>query len=242
MRDRSIEIAVDGTRLGGSFIEPTAGYPGVLFVHGWAGSQDRDKGRAREIAQLGCICLTFDMRGHGRTADRLHKVTGKQNLGDICAAYDRLAEHSMVDESCIAVIASSYGGYLAAHLTAHRAVRWLALRVPALYRDEDWTQPKFSLDREDLAKYRRMIVPREENRALRQCQNFTGDVLIVESELDEIIPHPTIASYLSSFVSARSVTYRMIEGADHALSEELSQHAYNMLLLRWFREMVLGAR
>ncbi len=41
---------------------------------------------------------------------------------------------------------------------------------------------------------------------------------------------------------AHSLTYRVIEGADHALSDERWQQAYTSLLLNWATEMVLGAR
>jgi len=242
MREERTQIVVDDYSLSGLLMEPRTGYPGVIFVHGWAGSQERDRDRAREIAQLGCVCLTFDLRGHGETAGDIKTVTREENLADLCAAYDKLVDHPGVDHSSIAVVGSSYGGYLAALMTAFRSVRWLALRVPALYRDSDWKVPKFNLDRDELARYRRTLIPREENRALKECQRFTGDVLIVESAKDEIIPHTTVASYLASFVLARSVTYRVIEDADHALSDKSSLHAYNALLLRWFSEMVFGAR
>ena len=56
------------------------------------------------------------------------------------------------------------------------------------------------------------------------------------------MPHPTIASYLAAFREARSLTHRVIEGADHALGEEVHQQAYTALLVNWLTEMVLGAR
>ena len=37
-------------------------------MHGWGGSQAQYLARAREIAALGCVCLTFDLRGHGKSA------------------------------------------------------------------------------------------------------------------------------------------------------------------------------
>ena len=58
------------------------------------------------------------------------------------AAYDVLAASRRSTTPSIAVVGSSYGGYLAAILTSLRPVRWLALRVPALYKDEDWVLPK----------------------------------------------------------------------------------------------------
>jgi len=228
--------------MSGHFFEPATGFPGVLFVHGWAGSQQRDELRSRAIAQLGCICLTFDMRGHGETTEHLKSVTPAQNLKDICSAYDVLARHPAVDPGSIAVVASSYGAYLATLLTTYRPVRWLSMRVPALYEDDAWEVAKYSLDREELQEFRSSRVPVHSNRALRSCKEFRGDVLIVESDNDHLIPHTTIASYIASFVMARSITHRLIENADHALSSSDSRQAYDSLLLGWIREMVLNAR
>ena len=66
----------------------------MLFVHGWGGSQEQYLARAREIAALGCICLTFDLRGHARTEPQHETVTREDNLRDVLAAYDVLARPS----------------------------------------------------------------------------------------------------------------------------------------------------
>lgn len=137
---------------------------------------------------------------------------------------------------------SSYGGYLSAILTSLRPVRWLALRVPALYRDEEWKVPKRQLDRDVLAAYRRGPVAPTENRALRACAEFANDVLIVKPEHDDLVPHQTIVSYRAAFSRAHSLSYRIIDGVDHGLSSEACQSAYTSLLVNWTTEMVLDAR
>ena len=241
-RDEAVEIKVDSQHIAGTLIAPATMVPGVLLVHGWRGNQEQYLARAREIAALGCICLTIDMRGHGRTESQQETVTREENLRDVIAAYDVLAGRPDVDESAIAVVGSSYGGYLAAILTSLRPVRWLGLRVPALYKDEDWSLPKQELKNYGLAEFRRGPVRPEKNRALGACAAFEGDVLIVESEHDDVVPHPVIANYMAAFRMAHSLTYRIIQGADHGLSEELWQQAYTSLLVNWATEMVLGAR
>lgn len=241
-RTETIRIAVEGQPIAGTVLTPPSTLPGVLFVHGWGGSQAQDLAPARDIAALGCVSLTFDLRGHAQTEPQRQTVTREDNLRDLVAAYDMLAAQPLVDRSALAVVGTSYGGYLATILTTLRPVRWLALRVPALYRDEDWAVPKWKLDKRDLATYRRGPVEAEKNRALRACTAFTGDVLIVESEYDEIVPHPVIASYIAAFRRAHSLTSRVIEGADHALSAEAFQRDYVSLLVNWATEMVLGAR
>jgi dienelactone hydrolase len=188
------------------------------------------------------VCLTFEPRGVARDHPEHETVTREENLRDILAAYDTLARQPEVDATAIGVVGSSYGGYLAAVLSSLRPVRWLALRVPALYKDEDWALPKRALGREELAAYRRRSVGASENRALGACAAFRGDVLIVESEHDDVVPHPVIANYMAAFERAHSVTYRVIEGADHGLSELPGQQTYTSLLVNWATEMVLGAR
>src|SRR5690348_1555175 len=141
----TIGIEVDDEMLGGTVLAPTRELPGILFVHGWGGDQQHDLARAREAAGLGCVCVTFDLRGHPKSKVPRERVSRAQNLADIVAAFDWLAERPSVDASSIAVVGISYGGYLASILTSLREVRWLALRSPALYKDEGWELPKLQL-------------------------------------------------------------------------------------------------
>src|SRR3954462_8592184 len=124
-RDEVIDITVDDQCIAGTLVTLI---PGVLLVHGWGGSQETYLARARQIAALGCGCLTFNLRGHAETEPQHETVTREANLRDLLAAYDVLARQPRVDRSSIAVVGSSYGAYLAAILTELRPVRWLALR------------------------------------------------------------------------------------------------------------------
>jgi uncharacterized protein len=242
-RDEPIYIRVEDEHILGTLISPGTLIPGVLFVHGWGGDQNQYVDRARELAALGCVCLTFDLRGHAQTHAQYETVSREESLRDVLAAYDFLAAQASVDADSIAVVGSSYGGYLAALLTSLRPVKWLALRAPALYKDSEWSLPKRKLMlAQGLELYRRQPVRPDESRALRACMGFTGDVLVVESEHDSIVPHQVIANYREACISARSLTYRAIAGADHALSGDLAQRAYTGVLVAWLTEMVFGAR
>lgn len=241
-RTERIAINIADVGLAATLLSPGDKVPGILFIHGWGGSQQRDIARAKGIAGLGCVCLTFDLRGHQDTRAQLSLVSRQHNLEDILAAYDQLISYPTIDPACIAVIGTSYGGYLATILASLRPVRWLALRAPALYWDEQWTQPKHNLDRQKLAHYRQQIIAPPDNRALSACTTFTGDVLLVESEHDDFVPHQVLMNYRSAFVHATSLTHRIIKNADHALSNETCQQAYTDLLTAWVNEMVVGAR
>ncbi len=222
---------------------PSVSVPGVLFIHGWGGSQEQFLAAGRALADLGCVCLTFDLRGHGRSAALRESVSREDNLRDVVAAYNTLVSQEGVDGSAIAVAGTSYGGYLAAILTSLRPVRWLALHAPALYKDRNWELPKRQLHHDlDLVGFRRRIMEPEENRALSACEAFRGDVLLVESEHDEIVPHPAVGNYLGACLDVHSLTYRVLEGADHGLSEERWRQAYTTILVNWLAEMTAGQR
>jgi hypothetical protein len=38
------------------------------------------------------------------------------------------------------------------------------------------------------------------------------------------------------------LTYRLVDGADHALTSDISQSVYSSMLTNWISEMVIGAR
>ena len=67
-------------------------------------------------------------------------------------------------------------------------------------------------------------------------------MLIVESGHDERIPHAVIENYRDAFANARSLTYRVLDGADHGLTHPASRQAYTTILVNWITEMVAGKR
>ena len=240
--DKAIEIAVDDQHIAGTLVMPATMIPGVLLVHGWGGNQEQYVARAREIAVLGCICLTFDLRGHARDEQEHEHVTREDNLHDVVAAYDLLAGQRLVDRH--------------GDCGRRQQLRRLSGRDPDLAAARAMARPACSCTlpgrglgaTEAAARPRgsRRIPatpgPARGNRALPACADFKGDVLVAKSEHDEVVPHPAVASFLGAFTKAHSLTHRVIEGADHGLVEQTHQKAYTALLVRWATEMVLGAR
>jgi hypothetical protein len=123
-----------------------------------------------------------------------------------------------------------------------RPVRWLALRAPALYRDREWDKPKGQLSRPDLLAYRRSLVGPQDNRALAACAAFRGDVLIVESEHDQTVPHPVMENYLAAFKRVQvGHVPRDLRRRPCAVEAGVAA-AYGQLLVSWMTEMTMGAR
>jgi dienelactone hydrolase len=103
--------------------------------------------------------------------------------------------------------------------------------------------PKLKLRQmQELDTWRRSRFGPETNRALGAAAAYRGDVLLVESEHDAVIPHEVIHNYRGAFAHSRSLTYRTIAGADHGLRDPACRQAYTTLLVNWITEMIAGDR
>jgi uncharacterized protein len=209
-------------------------YPAVMFIHGWMSDMQGYIPRAEALANIGYICLIFDLRGHGGSDGKLGDVTAAGSLDDAIAAYDYLASLPEVDKDRIGVVGSSYGGYIATLLTEKRPVSALALRVPAIYRNETFTKPKVQEIRNALIVYRQSAIHTKGNYALRALANYTRPVLLIESEKDEQIPHQTIENYRHAINPKSDVIDILMQGADHSLRRPEWKQKFIDILVDWF--------
>jgi dipeptidyl aminopeptidase/acylaminoacyl peptidase len=209
-------------------------HAGALFLHGWRSDRQKHVMPAQLLSELGFVSLTVDLRGHGKTGQLEHAVSVRDNLQDVTAAFDFLVSRDDVDRNRIVLAGFSYGGFLAILLAAERKVRWLALRSPALYRDEDLDTPKAEIKRRGLMAFRRRPLSLVDCAGLRAAANVRGHVLLVEAQNDRVVPHQQIRNYLKAFEHAKSVAHRVIRGAHHAMSPEHYRIAVGTLV-EWLK-------
>jgi len=206
--------------------------PSLLVWPGWNG-----QGRQQfELLQTALAPHGWHCRRAGipdaETSSRERETVGRQgSLAQLLADYAALAENTDNDPARVGVLGFSYGAYEAALLTGHRSPAWLVLRSPALHPDTHWRMPKEDLDPQMLERYRRLRIGPEENRALACCAAYRGDVLLIESERDEVIPRTVIDSYEAAFRHASSLSRRRLSGADHQLSRGRSRREYHELVV-----------
>lgn len=235
---KKVSINVNGQKLKGTLIfppNPKTKNPAVLLIHGWASSETSHIPRAEAIANLGYVCLTFNLRGHGESNGKLDEFSRNDHLQDSIAAYDFLTSQQKVDTNKISVCGSSYGGYLAVLLLAKRNVKTLVLRGPALYKDEGFTVPTAEIIKKNPQVFQQSNLNPTNNHALHALSIFTEPVLIVESEKDDIVPAKTIQNYLTS-ANQKLLTHKIIKNADHVLSKEEWQKEFISLLVGWFKK------
>ena len=93
--------------------------PGVLIVHQWLGLTDYEKGRAKQLAELGYVAFCADIYGKGvRPKDtseagaQAGKYTTDRTLlrARVNAGLDQLKKNELVDPKRVAAIGYCFGG------------------------------------------------------------------------------------------------------------------------------------
>jgi len=227
-----------GKTLSGTIMYPEGIEPNgkaVLFIHGWRSNQVGYIKRAKALAELGYICFVFDFRGHGESSGDIRKLTRQEFLADAMEAYDYLKNQEGVNPDKIGVFGSSFGGYIATLLTKKRPVRWLALRVPANYPDKginDIPQNEYPREGTGTKEWRQQELRYGDTVALRALHEYPHEVLLIESEKDNVIPHQAIQ--INAVKDKSNLTYVVMEGIGHSLESEQSDQKFIQILTRWF--------
>lgn len=213
--------------------------PAALLIHGWQSGQDRMFDTAQMFStKLGVTCLTFDLRGHGKSVGNLQQLSRKVFLDDVIAVYDLLAKRDDVDTKQIGVLGSSFGSYLAALLSSKRKIDWMVLRAPADYPDKGFELPKLQTH-EQLGVKEWRSQPRnwESSNALKSLHSFNGKVLIVESGKDETLPRQTLLNYKNAASDKRNLKYVIMENAPHSLTGHSEfKEKFNNIVYEWYRD------
>lgn len=210
----------------------------ILFVHGWTSEKQRSYQYAEALVKLGYICFLFDMRGHGRSEGDINAFTIKEFLDDVLAAYDFITELDGVDKNNISAIGSSFGGYLIPLLSIKRKVKNLAMRVPADYPNEDFNKIKAnsSHHNEAIMAWRRTNKKSTETYALDALSKFKGDILIMEAEFDNAVPHETIESFKDAVKNKDKLSFVFMRGATHIAKEGSPRDEIESILVDWFKD------
>lgn len=227
---KPVEIISEGQKLQGNIFYPKLlkeKNPAIIFIHGWTSGQYSTTAYANMFRDLGFICLTFDLRGHGESKIDPYTFSRTNFMNDVLSAYDYLVSLKGVDQNNINVVGSSFGGYLAALLTEKRKIKNICMRVPANYTDEDfnvpWTNKRF-----------------DENGqlSLKSLSSFNGNVLVVESEKDEQVTHETVQNYVDAVKDTAKITFVVMKGAPHSISKDEKRTSEFIAILKdWFKKL-----
>ena len=240
MKTETIGFAVDDLTLRGNIYWSGKPKPlATLFLHGWTGAP-QDTG-APIMARNGFTCMTFSLSGHNDSDGKLEDQTRAKSLKEVLAAYD-FFKSKLPAGTKIAAAGNSYGGYLAALLSAERPLAAIQMRAPANYKDEDFDEPKFlqsGKTSDELLSWRQKALDASQNLALKALSNFKGSVQIIEAQNDDVVPRQTVQNYVNAIVDKSKLDYRLMKDWPHSMGEDQQRNRqYQKLTLDWLKSLV----
>ena len=233
---KDVKIPANGKNLDGTLYIPSdkeGPVPGVVIFHGRGSRKARYTDRAEALADAGFMTLIFSFRGCGESEGDFGEQTPSMGYQDAQAGFDFLMEQENLDKERVGVYGGSFGGYLAAILTQDRSFNSLILAAPALYMDEWWHKVLEKLEPGLTQNYRNGNYF-SENKALEATSKYTGALLLMTHELDDICPKNQTQAFINAAKETRLNDQAEIKGVAHSLIEESHRVESNKITVEWF--------
>lgn len=203
MNIQTIELACTGYSIIADWYEGSDSEI-LLVLPGYSSTRARQKYLVSVISKTtGASALVIDYSGHGDSPFELRDTRPAQHLLEAVTAFDWVKNN--YPNSKISILGSSYGGFLATHLTKYREFDKLVLKVPAIYQPESFYDLwAVRLGREAAYKiatnkFRTNTEALSKHPLLAYAPNFKGKTLVIVHDEDEMVPKETTAAYINAF-------------------------------------------
>lgn len=158
--------------------------PNFVFLHG-AGLSNKEKnlGLVTPAIKSGIDMLAFDFSGHGESTGELKKSSLSKRVNEASKMVEQFAS-----KKAISLCGVSMGGFIAIKMLELCQVDKLILFCPALYDAKAYHIP-FDEGFTDII---RVPMSWRNTNTLAALQEFTGKLLVIIGEQDEVIPEGVI--------------------------------------------------
>lgn len=208
-------------------------FPSVVIFHGRGSSKKRYMDRGEALANKGILTLVFDFRGCGESDGDFNNQTIAMGYEDAVAGYGFLRNHSMCDKNRIGVLGGSFGGHMAALLSSKFEIKSLVLTAPAIFQDEWWNIVPETMDPGKNGLYKKGT-GFENTKAMLSIRKYTGKILVIQHEKDEIINHGIPEAYFENAINAELKERKIIANAPHALHDQIFIQQSIDIVNGWF--------
>lgn len=198
--------------------------PKFIFLHGaGAGIKERIYGIAPSIIDVGTSILTIDFSGHGESTGDLKKSSLEKRVNEAKHAINKFAS-----KESLTVCGVSMGGYVAIKLLEFYKIDTLILFCPAIY-DKKAYNIRFD------AGFTEVIRTPESWRntdILPLLEAFTGKLLIVIGDKDEVIPQEVIELIVNNANQTNKKEVYIIPGCPHRINTWVLDHEKELIKLQ----------
>jgi pimeloyl-ACP methyl ester carboxylesterase len=187
--------------------------PRLLVLHG-AGDSNRGCFQLlrEELFARGISSAAFDFVGHGDTGGDLISSSLASRTRQACRVVD-----SLDLPQPFALIGVSMSGYTSIRLLEHYQIKSLILLVPAMYTSQAYSLP-FNRGFTEAIRQPQSWVGSD---AWRILADYTGRLLIVAGEKDQVIPRDVITRIYDSAVNAVERELHLASNASHFVFTDL---------------------
>lgn len=230
--DISFKVGKDTLR--GTLFTPSGKgpFPAVIFFHGSGGRGEKYYEAGEKFPQKGIVALAFNFRGCGRSDGSYSTQTFANALEDAQKAFDFLLSKN-IDPQRIGVVGGSFGGFVVAMLLPKIKVKSLVLLGASAHDESLLTKIDKGGSEKEVAYFKNKS-NWENSQSYKNVANFKNPVLIIKSGNDENVPHEVTDKYFQKAVNSSKKEIRIIEGADHRLSEQKWRNEFCDIILDWF--------
>ena len=206
MNLENFELSYGKDILRGDIQRDEKGLNRTLFLHGAGTSSRTTFTRMRKALSARNIPTAgFDFIGHGETGGDLEETTLHQRTDQAAAVIRHVCAEP------VSLIAASMSGYTAIRLTEQFVVVNLILLVPAVYAAHAYD----ICFGHDFSEVIRVHDSWKETDAFDILSRFTGNVVIIAAESDDVIPGELIELlYASATHAAKRIIY-VVPGSRH---------------------------
>jgi uncharacterized protein len=233
-----IKIACPGYEISTEWYEGKDHSRILIILPGYSSSKARQRIHAEAMVQTtGTNALVVDFSGHGISPFELRDTRPGQHLLELICVLDWIKQQYPVAE--ISISGSSYGGFLAVHLTGYREFRNLILRAAAIY-EPTAMYDLWSIRIDNPEQYnKRALAYRSDAEALavhpllNYAKAFKGNTLVVVHENDEIVPIETSNAYIDAFKADSIIAKGFVHTIDKANVDDVRLQEYQDQIAAW---------
>ncbi len=214
IKEISFEVASqthEGVIIGADVTVP----PNFVFIHGAGmGTFERAFTFSDAILEKGGSILAFNQSGAGKDAENILQSSLERRTAETKEAIKQFAA-----KDNLTISGSSMGGHIALRMLEYFPIKNIVLFCPAIYNRHAFTV-KFG------ANFREAIKPGSwrDSEVLELLDEFSGRILIVIGEEDEVIP-PGVVELLEAHSSnASQKEILRVPGAPHQIHFWLEEH------------------
>lgn len=226
MKINSFTLQVDEENIVGSILNSDLSTlpPHFVYLHGAGiGIKEGIHSIAPTIINTGINILSFDFSGHGESTGALRKSSLKKRTREATAVIDQFSS-----KQPLIVCGSSMGGYLAIKMLEFYQIELLILFCPALYNENAYRMPFDQGFTEIIRKPNSW----EKTDVLPLLQSYTGKLLIIIGEKDEVIPSGVIDLLMRHSISAEKKELYIIPDCPHRIVKWITEQDDERLSLQ----------